>query len=101
MKKLAIILYFFTSLAEAKLSETSVSIVSVETSEVFTHEADALEAAFRLEDQLQNPRSEEFSKLQKKCDYFISLLKPTVVRLKVDNELKIKGIVEAKIRCKR
>ncbi|HLW57962.1 MAG TPA: hypothetical protein VKY27_11275 [Bacteriovoracaceae bacterium] len=101
MKKLVIILCFFTTLAEAKLSETAISIIPVETTEAYSNEADALEAAFLLEGQLQNPRSEEFDKLKKICDRFISLLKPTVVRLRVDGNQKVKGIVEAKIRCKR
>lgn len=76
-------------------------MVAVETPDSYQVEEDALEAAFSLEDQLQNPRSAEFSELKKDCDNFVALLKPTVVRLRKDNEKKIRGLVEAKIRCRR
>lgn len=94
-------LIFASSVHAVKLSETAVQTVTIETERSFKNEKDALEAAFMLEDLLHNRRSEEFGNLKKKCDHFIGLLKPTVVRLKTDENNNIKGIIQSRIRCLR
>ena len=95
------LLIFALDAQAVKLSETEIQTIKIPTAETFQNEKDALEAAFSLEDQIHNRRSSEFKKLRKSCDHFIRLLKPTIVRLESDENQKIKGVVHAKVRCKR
>ena len=102
MKITLITLLIFTFNVHAvRLTETKVQTITITTEQTFSNEEDALEAAFGLEDELNNYRSEEFSKLKKECDNFISLLKPTTVRLETGKDQKLKGVIHARIRCLR
>lgn len=102
MKITIIALLLLTFNAHAvRLTETKVQTVTIATEQSFQKEADALEAAFALEDELKNYRSDEFSKLKKRCDNFISLLKPTTVRLEAGKDQNLKGVIHARIRCMR
>ncbi len=102
MKITLIILFIFTFNVHAiKLTDTEVQIVTMATEQSYQNEEDALEAAFGLEDELNNHKSEAFAKLKKRCDNFISLLKPTTVRLKTSKDQNLKGIIHARIRCMR
>ncbi len=102
MKITLIILFIFAFNVHAvKLTDTEVHTVTMATEQSYQNEEDALEAAFVLEDELNNYKSETFGKLKKRCDNFIGLLRPTTVRLETNKDQNLKGIIHAKIRCLR
>lgn len=84
-----------------KLTDTEVQSITIETEQSFQNEEDALEAAFTLEDELNNYSSVGFGKLKKRCNDFIGLLKPTTVRLKTGKDQNLRGVIHARIRCLR
>ena len=98
---LYILLLLSFKLHAVRITDTFTKDVVVQTLGTFATEEEALEEAFRLEDQFKNRKSSEYLSLKKTCTQFIGITGKTVVRLRPTATGEHRGHVTVPIRCQR